>query len=68
MVIVIAHEEHCEIIKVGPSYKRMVDSSSTVDVPTLCTCGGVKVHVDIDHAFYADGPAELVFPPAYSPE
>ena len=67
MAIIIAHEQPCEILKVGPSYKRMVDSFSTVDVPTPCTCGGVKVNVDLHSGIYPDSPLELVFPPSGGP-
>ena len=45
-MILIAHKYDCEILKVGPSYKRTVDASfQMVDVPTPCTCGGVKVEL-----------------------
>ena len=63
MSYLIAHTDDCEIIKVGPSYKRTVDASfQMVDVPTPCTCGGVKISV------YGSTPSNIIISQEFSNE
>ena len=47
MPVIVAHQEDCAIVVNGPTRARQVMPGSYVDEPTVCTCGGVMVHVDL---------------------
>ena len=67
MPYLIAHEDDCEILKIGPTthilHQEYPDGSRTgTSIATLCTCGGVKVSVPLWTPSNT-GIAELDFPP-----
>ena len=43
MPVIVAHQEDCDIVVNGPT----IDADQPYGRPTMCSCGGVMVHVDL---------------------
>ena len=66
MAFLIAHKDDCQIVINGPTCSQSLGGGLNTTIATPCTCGGMKVKVDLSPIFGADG-YELDIPTGGTP-